>query len=677
MTMHGRQWRDEMERELEARGLKIEKRKCVQCFRGIGGKTGSNLIVTFPAGIVGHTGVLESAEVEMALPMLLSRQTLTSSGAHLHLPETLVDFDVLGAKPAPLIPTSKDHLAISLLDYGPDLSEFTKMQDDTVDAPGSEVYSVHVEALDPATTGMVANAERVEDGPKAIEMFETAGDTLKRRSSNRRAKKIRDMHTSLDINDAGIRDQMSFEPPIKARLYCGRSLLKQIVCGQLGLTFMATMMFGYYCGEPLDIELGWDASTSAGRRYLGSQCLEEDPYFTVVTFPCGPSGNWSRINPAKGGQARHTVEQASEIHRAVLKAANRASVDRVQRNRHVLVEQPRGTEAFGQPEMRETKGLIDKGILMEATPDGCALGYHDAESGLPHIKPMLFYTTSVALWSVLEGRKCSGNHTHEPLEGSNSRGRRTKQAAEWPTELDNLVLMDITLQIDLDACADAFPGEVEAESEPKRKRTRSKRQLTSRAEAPPENVEEIVEDEPMGDSVEARPLDPEGERGREAEGMNPTLSPEEGERRSRWLKVPPDIRRDIRRMHVNVGHPANVALARCLRRAGAKPEVIRARWDFSCDACGEALKLKHVRPVRMLGRCLFNFHMLLDVFHEYDCAGLPYAFLSVICDGTKISRSVVHGSTENARSRSCKRCKDNVRNDMDVVGWISAVRIRR
>ena len=86
---------------------------------------------------------------------------------------------------------------------------------------------------------------------------------------------------------------------------------------------------------------------------------------------------------------------------------------------------------------------------------------------------------------------------------------------------------------------------------------------------------------------------------------------------------------------MNFGHPTNVTLARCLRRSGAKKEFIGAVWDFRCDACGDMIRTKHVRPVRMPGRYQFNFHVMLDTLFGQDADGNTHAFLNIMCDGTR------------------------------------------
>ena len=57
----------------------------------------------------------------------------------------------------------------------------------------------------------------------------------------------------------------------------GKSMLKQVFAGQYGLTFIATMYFAMVCGRPLDINMGWDATSRLGRKMLYMDLQNKDP----------------------------------------------------------------------------------------------------------------------------------------------------------------------------------------------------------------------------------------------------------------------------------------------------------------------------------------------------------------------------------------------------------------
>lgn len=90
----------------------------------------------------------------------------------------------------------------------------------------------------------------------------------------------------------------------------------------------------------------------------------------------------------------------------------------------------------------------------------------------------------------------------------------------------------------------------------------------------------------------------------------------------------------VRDLHINFGHPTAVTLQRILRRQGAKPEAIRAAGLMACDSCGESIRRKRPRPVRLPNQYEFNRHLLLDTMFAKDACGTTFGFLNIIDDAT-------------------------------------------
>ena len=67
--------------------------------------------------------------------------------------------------------------------------------------------------------------------------------------------------------------------------------------------------------------------------------------------------------------------------------------------------------------------------------DQCEFGLCDQQNGLPHFKPTGFMTASSGIKNNVQ-RRCTGNHTHQPLEG----GRRTRLAQHWPQALCRAII---------------------------------------------------------------------------------------------------------------------------------------------------------------------------------------------------------------------------------------------
>lgn len=104
--------------------------------------------------------------------------------------------------------------------------------------------------------------------------------------------------------------------------------------------------------------------------------------------------------------------------------------------------------------------------------------------------------------------------------------------------------------------------------------------------------------------------------------------------RQEWLQVDPQLRKILRDLHVNFGHPTSSTMQRILWRENARPEAIRAAGLMSCDACGESICRRRPKPVRLPNRYEFNWHILADTMFAKDAAGVTYGFLNVIDDAT-------------------------------------------
>ena len=108
----------------------------------------------------------------------------------------------------------------------------------------------------------------------------------------------------------------------------------------------------------------------------------------------------------------------------------------------------------------------------------------------------------------------------------------------------------------------------------------------------------------------------------------------ETERQARWNSVPANVRKEIERFHVNMGHLSLTGMVRMLRRAGAKPEVLKFVDLFRCQACQDSLRKKHPRPTRYADDYTFNNLVSADVLTVHDINGVPYHMLNIICEGT-------------------------------------------
>ena len=72
---------------------------------------------------------------------------------------------------------------------------------------------------------------------------------------------------------------------------------------------------------------------------------------------------------------------------------------------------------------------------------------------------------------------------------------------------------------------------------------------------------------------------------------------------------------DLRKLHLNLGHPDPNVLAEHLKAQSAAPHVVAAARDFVCDACVESVGRKHQRPAKLHDPKDFNDTVGIDGFY--------------------------------------------------------------
>ena len=224
-------------------------------------------------------------------------------------------------------------------------------------------------------------------------------------------------------------------------------------------------------------------------------------------------------------------------------------------------------------------------------------------------------------------------------------GSRTCQAAEWPPELNQKVLDAVVQQAEVEACAvkeaqEAYPLERQQASQRRRRPGRAS-VLTEQYNAPPvylrpdhfepvppddeadRTLAELVGEESRGRNLRVvSPGDDASHRAIMAEQLEPVLNLSEQDRRRKWLQLRPELRKCLRDLRVNFGHPTNTTLQRILRRQRATPEAIRGVDFLACDSCGQSRRNRRPKPVRLPGHYEFNRHLLIDCMYAKDIRSL-------------------------------------------------------
>ena len=180
---------------------------------------------------------------------------------------------------------------------------------------------------------------------------------------------------------------------------------------------------GYECCTPLDILNGWDVHNPQHRSWAEDTMRREKPYLVSYAFVCGPWSPWQRMSDDKekvNAKRRMWIPVFKWMYKMIKEQQERGGVS--------LMENPWTSEAWDTAEMLR----ILKMNLDFVRVDMCTMGLVDRESQKPHKKMTCLASDSRGIIEEFKGKLCTGDHDHQPLEGSNAYGPRCKQAGRYP-----------------------------------------------------------------------------------------------------------------------------------------------------------------------------------------------------------------------------------------------------
>ena len=100
------------------------------------------------------------------------------------------------------------------------------------------------------------------------------------------------------------------------------------------------------------------------------------------------------------------------------------------------------------------------------------------------------------------------------------------------------------------------------------------------------------------------------------------------------LTIPAELRREVFRLHRNLGHPDLQTFLRALRHAQAKPEVVEwTKKEFRCPICEASRKPSIPRPGHLVRSLEFNQTVGTDVVY-FEWKGVTYPLMNNMCWGT-------------------------------------------
>lgn len=152
------------------------------------------------------------------------------------------------------------------------------------------------------------------------------------------------------------------------------------------------------------------------------------------------------------------------------------------------------------------------------------------------------------------------------------------------------------------------------------------------ATGPGETLKSINDPKTTGSLEDLAMEDVSSEAHRHEEGWAPRIIPKSG---PNFLGLDAGEKRDLKRLHQNLGHPDASKMVKFLRERGAKPEIIQAAAEMQCDTCLESQgKPKLSQPSRIHGNLDFNDVVGCDGAYWTSSGGVQYHFMHLIDEAT-------------------------------------------
>ncbi len=381
---------------------------------------------------------------------------------------------------------------------------------------------------------------------------------------------------TMEERDVAMWNVLTRNPPKMMNKW---KFMLELFCGCAVLTQMAQAA-GYETCIPLDKTNGSDVFQFSHRKRAEEILEKEQPYLLAIAFPCGPWSPWQNL-----AKDRDAVLQRRKLWLPVLRWIQQMVTKQRSRGGASLLENPWTSEAWKAKELSDLEryygGDEHERRYEVLRVDLCQLGLRDADSGMPHRKATGVGTDSPGIQATMKSvPRCHGEHEHQVLEGSNSKGSRTRQAAKWTRGFCRRIR---GVQIDLEEMTRVAFAAEDRQEEPEEDPSKvdaiygPEDLPTSSVGLGAEFEKDLQLQEDMEDNIR-REGDPENEK----------------VRRQEWLRLRREECIGIRRLHMMTSHATKPQLQRMLRHANAPAAVVKGVKYFRCSACES--KMEEARP---------------------------------------------------------------------------------
>ncbi|CAK9108665.1 Copia protein [Durusdinium trenchii] len=421
---------------------------------------------------------------------------------------------------------------------------------------------------------------------------------------------------------------------------------------------------GFKASIAMDLSTGWDFREPKDRR-RALQCIaEKRPAVLVLSPPCTAFSRLRALTSFK----RREADVRKELEEAMTHMRFCISLCKLQQKqgRGFILEQPRDATSWTMPEM---VSLLEEPEVYRLCLDLCQFGLRATKGpyqGQLVKKPTALISNIPELAKHVE-KKCDKSHAHGQLLGG-----AAKPAAEYTPSFVQAILNGVKEVLGLKvstptsksastshwvtygrtlgaAARNYATDQVELEEE-----VFLAYQSFGHRSSFPVNVEEDVDMEDVLGEEAPRPEEPEEHDAvsavrRELRGLqdNPGFAKamQEVETFEDMNDEPntlaPQLRREVHRVHRNIGHPGKEIFLRALKNAGVRDEILQwTKAHFRCPTCEARTRPSPARPGHLLRALEFNQVVGADLCFA-DLFNEQVILLNVLCWGTNFQQAYI------------------------------------
>ena len=389
------------------------------------------------------------------------------------------------------------------------------------------------------------------------------------------------------------------------------------------LTLMAGEM-GWMSFQPVTFP-EWDLRDSKDRGRARDYLRTMDPDFLFIAFPCGPWSRLQKLNAKTPYQCRRLAEKQRES-RDLLVFTEELVYYQRDRGRAVGAENPESAASWNQPPLLSAFSGRD---MREVTTDMC---YHGKQR--PDTKEYIQKPTKVKgtpeVCQAVEGR-CNKKHKHGTILGKMKLDMGGRQQWVPATVWAGAYTPDFCRKLLQGAgtfLAKQYPEEVYAN------------------DSDADDIEEIICDPiPGEDTRDMGPVPKTVDGQMDEDSFTPADQVPEGNwseqeipeevREKILIKVPPAIRREVRKSHFGLGHPNRATFVRMMRLGDGIQAAIEYAKVWKCPICSASAApskpLEASTRPRPFG---FNKVVCLDLKYLKDHKQNHFVALSMVDAGT-------------------------------------------